>query len=745
MLQAKWAHITIQTAAAAYAMVEQFNKSKTILAGAFDTETTGLHIILDTPFLFQFGWVTNKLEGYTYAVDIERQPHLAKQVITYWHKLAKTLPVYLAHNVKFDLHMLQNIGLAYDGDNISDSQFYIRYAHDALSPDKGGPPMKLKEYASKYITPSAKNHELLLKQERTAIAKMYNQKLTAKMREYGYTMKTLDELFADPVFTADDLPAGPRQAYYDWLNNDIPYWLKPKIEARVESKMIQYNKLNRERVIEYAHLDIVWVLEIFLKLKPALEARHNEKGVEIENQLIYPLLEMENTGFHARKEYLMECRDNLKAYIIERRQDLYKLAGEKIKVGQHERIKQLLLERFECSVTSSSGDELDLLKSSLIRSGKSPECVQFIETLDELRTLEKWYSVYVLRFIRELRDTDRLYTTINQVGTVSGRVTSDFQQFPKDAIKTKDGKELFHPRKIIDVVGDYDAIAYLDFSQIELRFQALYTILVGHPDLNLCRAYMPYKCVRKTQSGKLIPFNYNDPADIKQAYSIPWYYEENPTETWKATDVHGATTKAAFDIDESDPDFHRLRYIGKRVNFAKNYGAQYRKICQMFPEYDAERCRKIDAAYYTAFPGVKEYHSYCYARQQYSYTSNLFGIRYYNVPGHNLINMLVQGSAAFYLKLKIIELYNYAKSHNLKTRWQMQIHDELSWEHYKDEPLEEFFEFKHIMESWDDGLVPLIADMEVTTAAWADKVEVENITELKGAVYGKRASDDPCV
>ena len=177
----------------------------------------------------------------------------------------------------------------------------------------------------------------------------------------------------------------------------------------------------------------------------------------------------------------------------------------------------------------------------------------------------------------------------------------------------------------------------------------------------------------------------------------------------------------------------------------KNYGAQYRKICQMFPEYDAERCRKIDAAYYTAFPGVKEYHSYCYARQQYSYTSNLFGIRYYNVPGHNLINMLVQGSAAFYLKLKIIELYNYAKSHNLKTRWQMQIHDELSWEHYKDEPLEEFFEFKHIMESWDDGLVPLIADMEVTTAAWADKVEVENITELKGAVYGKRASDDPCV
>ena len=42
----------------------------------------------------------------------------------------------------------------------------------------------------------------------------------------------------------------------------------------------------------------------------------------------------------------------------------------------------------------------------------------------------------------------------------------------------------------------YKGIAYLDYSQVELRLQALYTILVGSPDLNLCRAYMPYECVR---------------------------------------------------------------------------------------------------------------------------------------------------------------------------------------------------------------------------------------------------------
>ena len=322
-----------------------------------------------------------------------------------------------------------------------------------------------------------------------------------------------------------------------------------------------------------------------------------------------------------------------------------------------------------------------------------------------------------------------MYTTIHQVGTVSGRVTSDFQQFPKDAIKTVDGEELFQPRKMVTTSEGYDAIVYLDYSQIELRFQALYTILVGNPDLNLCRAYMPYQCVDSSGTE----FDYSNPEHIKR-WKEQWFYKEDTSKPWTPTDVHGATTKAAFDIDESHPDFHRLRYVGKRVNFAKNYGAQYGKICQMFPEYDAERCRKIDSAYYTAFPGVKAYHAYCYDRQQYSYTTNLFGIKYYNVSGHKLINMLVQGSAAFYLKLKIIQLYNYSKEHHLKTRWQMQIHDELSWEHHEDDDPAEFFEFKRIMEDWDEALVPIVADMEVTTSTWAAKVEVETLDELREAL-----------
>jgi hypothetical protein len=42
-------------------MANQFDNDKP-LTGGFDTETSGLHIIKDKPFLIQFGWLVPKQE-----------------------------------------------------------------------------------------------------------------------------------------------------------------------------------------------------------------------------------------------------------------------------------------------------------------------------------------------------------------------------------------------------------------------------------------------------------------------------------------------------------------------------------------------------------------------------------------------------------------------------------------------------------------------------------------------------------
>lgn len=731
MLKCTWTHTTITSEKDLDTMLNLFSECvEKIIAAAFDTETTGLHHIYDKPFLFQFGWCTTELKGYTFAIDLETFPKLGERVVTLWNYLVLQVPIYLGHNVKFDLNMLENIHIPYYGENISDTMIWIRLGSDAIPERKGGSPLGLKAFAKKYITPDAKNMDSKLQEERTQISKELNIKLK---RRLGWTKKQIDEFFKDKLNTKEDLPEDKQKAYQEWYDLDLPLYLQGKITGAVSSDDIPYHKLNRENVIYYGHLDIVWTLEAYLVIEPIVRIRGNIEAIKQEEANIYPLLRMERVGFKTDYDYLLTAHDNLKEYIRQRRKDLCAIAGTDVKSSQAVKILDLLTNVFRVPVTTTNADELSRVCSDLKHTQADHPAIEFIETLQELRTLEKWYSTYIVRFIKAFKKEDgKLYTTINQAGTVSGRVTSDFQQFPKDAIKTVDGREIFQPRKMVSAQdGDYNAIVYLDYSQIELRLQAFYTILIGHPDENLCRAYMPYKCYTVLEDGTKYEYNYSDLWCTAHAYDRPWYYLEAPEKKWTPLDVHGATTKIAFDIDETHPDFHSLRYKGKRVNFAKNYGAQFSKIKEMFPEYEDEQIHKIDDAYYLAFPGVKEYHQYCYnMANQRAYLSNMFGVKYYGASGHNLINMLVQGTGAYYLKWKITQVDAYLQKHNCKSKLMMQIHDELQFKVHKDDDPRIFFEIKKIMEDWEDTLVPIVADMEVTTTTWADKYEVEKLEDF---------------
>ena len=100
---------------------------------------------------------------------------------------------------------------------------------------------------------------------------------------------------------------------------------------------------------------------------------------------------------------------------------------------------------------------------------------------------------------------------------------------------------------------------------------------------------------------------------------------------------------------------------------------------------------------------------------------------YYGLSGHKPINCLVQGSGAYLLKERIKEVDEYIQQHHLKSRMQMQIHDEISYEIYPGEE-EHVKEFKKIMQKFEGSYVPIIADLEFTTTTWADKEEVEDIT-----------------
>jgi DNA polymerase-1 len=294
-----------------YKQFQQFNPT----VGAMDTETTGLHIIIDTPFLFQFGWIDEDCIR-TYAVDLERQPLLGRQVVQAFRKLSQKLLCLLGHNIKFDLHMLTNFGVPFTYENMSDTMFWIRYAHSALTVDKGGPPMGLKDYAARYIYRGATTHEAKLSVERTAIAKDLNRRLVLRLGR-PWTMKLLDEFFGDKLNTFDDLSTADRFHYNQWLMEDVPSCMRPKIYGRVNSEDVPYNLLNRTNVITYGHADIYLTLLIYMQTHPAVLEHKNLEAIKIENNLILPLYEMERVGFDTNLNYLERSRKKMQAYILD--------------------------------------------------------------------------------------------------------------------------------------------------------------------------------------------------------------------------------------------------------------------------------------------------------------------------------------------------------------------------------------------------------------------------------------------
>ena len=196
-------------------------KNKTGGKGAlifFDTETTGLNIKYDLPFLLPWGFIDKYDDAYVYCVDVDKNEHLFKQTALAIVKLAKDQGL-VGHNIKYDIHMLNNIGVETpDNINYIDTMVLIRLAHDALTVANGGPPLGLKEYATKYINRSAKDHEHEVKYERTRLAKELNMKLKNALYKIDkkWTMDYLDKYFKDVLHSVDTLEEPIKTAYKKW-------------------------------------------------------------------------------------------------------------------------------------------------------------------------------------------------------------------------------------------------------------------------------------------------------------------------------------------------------------------------------------------------------------------------------------------------------------------------------------------------------------------------------------------------
>lgn len=710
-----------------FTMIDTFKQCKPDLS-SFDTETTGLHIILDKPFMYQFGFAnTITKQGYTYIIDLREDEPIKKQAIMTCFKLAENSTYLIGANVKYDLHMTNNISIRYTKENVIDTQVLIRLAHDAIPVKRGGPPLSLKAYSQKYIDPDARFHESELRIERAEKVKVYNEPLKKIAREHGMKWLEFEKWLKDAINQIEDLPEPLQTKYLEWYQS-LPQEMRIKMrEHYVTIDDILYSSLNKENLYMYGSFDVIYPIEIAHALLPILKIRGQMDTLRLESDVMWAFIEMEATGMAMNKPYIKESELKLRKYIIKRRRELVENAGQEVTSSQNKLIKEILQTKFGLEMESTDAEALDDALTLLMETDGNQQAIDFIEGVQELRTLEKWYKTYLIRFVKEAEFMDTIHTQINQAGAVTGRVSSDFQQFPKGSIKDNLGNVLYTPRKMIQKPDDVELMVWMDYSQIELRFQAFYTILIGSPDLNLCRAYMPYQCHMFLNNVK-VGFDFTNKTHIQNYRKYDWYYDEIPDKHWEPTDVHGATTQHAFpDLDVDSKEFQKWRgAVGKRTNFAKNYGASRKALKSQFKKFkfSEEKITEIDEAYFKAFPGVKEYMSYCYRLAAQGYMTNMFGRSYFGISGHNGMNALVQGSAADFLKLAIVKIRAWIKENNIPIRLVMTIHDEIVFYFYKDAHLY-MGHVRDIMEDFPEAYVPIIAEVETSVTTWDEAEGVE--------------------
>jgi len=617
------------------------NSTKTWVA--IDTETTGLHLKADKPFL-----LTITFDNKSRAIDLQKveTPYIQEIFV----KLAAFKYV-VGHNIKFDLHMLANLGIRYEGKNLTDTMILARLALDTDEVFS----LALKSLATKYIDGAAGDDQKVIKSALMRLNK------ADKSKEH---------------------------TYLDVYN--LPEY--------------------RQAMVDYALNDTEITIQLAKKLYEVMLTRSQFETFTLENANILPLFRMERVGLNIDRAYLKDRKKFFDEYLTKKRKELHTLTGENFSVGQHKNIKEWFAKN---GLQLASSDD-----SAMEYAGKTADGnVKIVaKIIQELRSLEKWYSVYIVRMLEKSEFDGRAYTQINSNSAITGRLSSDFQQFPKYGLYDEAGNELFHPRKMVIPTGNkYNKIAFLDYSQIELRVQANYTYQISGGDLNMCRAYMPHKCV---DAGKV---EFDPKLHAKEIFTKDWFTIEDGSK-WKPVDLHSATTKEAFpDVPEGTDEFKKLRGLGKATNFAKNYGATKNALMEQFG-FEESIASKLDKAYYQAFPKILDYQTL--VRKIYyqrGYVKNMYGRRYYMRDKrfvYRLYNYLVQGSCADMLKSKIVDVDNLLTPY--KSRFQMNIHDEMSFEIYDGE---EFLieKIKTIMEDVPNMIVPVVAEVETTKTNWAEK------------------------
>ena len=416
-------------------------------------------------------------------------------------------------------------------------------------------------------------------------------------------------------------------------------------------------------------------------LQPVLEEKLRACGMlsllhDMELPLSRVLAEMQQVGMAVDGARLEEFSRDLAQRLQEAEALVYTLAGQQFNIGSPKQLGVVLFEelglRAGKKTKTGYSTDADTLE-------KLQDAHPIIPAVLEWRKLSKMKSTYADGLDRFIGEDGRIHSTLQQMVTATGRLSSTEPNLQNLPIRREDGSEI---RRCFVTKPGW-VLVDADYSQIELRILAH---IAG--DSAMQTAF---------RDGE---------------------------------DVHTVTASQVFRVPMQEVT-GQMRSRAKAVNFGIVYGISAFSLADDIHVPQKEAQSYIDA-YLAHYEGVRTYMERIKeeAKEQ-GYVTTLFGRRRYlpELKSSNFntrsfgervaLNTPIQGTAADVIKIAMVRVCDRLQEEGLQARLVMQIHDELLIE----APAEEVQRVCALLQEEMEGAASLSVKLEAAVSTgenWYD-------------------------
>lgn len=466
-------------------------------------------------------------------------------------------------------------------------------------------------------------------------------------------------------------------------------WNPPTFSETIGDES-NFGYLPAEQGYRYASLDALATYHLFFKT----EKYYTEAGAaaKLDNDLLYPLMRLENTPINVDHDYLQSMRGDVLKHLEDLKKYLFETAGREYNINSGRELvtifQQLGIDTGKRTKTGIMETNIKAIEGYVASHGDS----EYLNKLVEYKKLLKFDNSYLEKML-EMSEAENVakhpirfcYFT-NKVPT--GRLASgtdgknsyfsklNFQSLPKPHSHN------YHVHKATpeQIANGEDLCGYI-FNDDQNGSLGL---TEGQdPHLNVRKAFCPIdndsvvvSVDMKAEELRLVANIYKEQTWIKAFNS--------------GQDVHKSTACKIFGEENYCKE---ARKKAKAASFGILYGASAYGFHNQFPDMTLEECEEFIEKFKAALPSIEagQKASVRYAKKN-GFVKTYFGrprrVKYYlNHPDRSMRsfgertvkNTAVQGAAGDCLKLMIIRLWKELFSKYPEVKWVGSIHDEITY------------------------------------------------------------------